>query len=220
MDTRITSGNSYHTEKTPFNMDNKSKASSAEYFLHFLPIEFIKNVIIPNTNEHARIVMNNWVDITFLEYLTWITLLMVMTVCHRVNKKAYWRMGRSHFFLSVDFTEYMSYDRFNFIIQFHMFEISNGEKEILDPLYQIRDYLRSFNETLANTMVPGRYLCVDETMNQWLECGMTNLKKVPRKPHPIGQELKTLTDYDTSCILQLDTVSDPVKKNTMTSTGT
>ncbi|KAK4514532.1 uncharacterized protein ATC70_002130 [Mucor velutinosus] len=41
---------------------------------------------------------------------------------------------------------------------------------------------------------------------------MPNIKKVPRKPHPIGQEFKTLADCHTSCILRMDTVSDPVSE--------
>lgn len=61
-------------------------------------------------------------------------------------------------------------------------------------------------------MNPGAYLVIDESMNQWLGCGMPNIKKVPRKPHPIGQEFKTIADCHTNCILRLDTVSDPCLK--------
>ena len=39
---------------------------------------------------------------------------------------------------------------------------------------------------MAASLEPGRYLVVDESMNQWLGVGMLNLKKIPRKPHPIG----------------------------------
>jgi hypothetical protein len=38
------------------------------------------------------------------------------------------------------------------------------------------------------------------------------LKKIPRKPHPIGQEFKALEDESISFILQLDTISNSVKK--------
>jgi hypothetical protein len=72
--------------------------------------------------------------------------------------------------------------------------------------------LEAFNNNLAATMHPGAYLVIDESMNQWLGCGMPNLKKVPRKPHPIGQEFKTIADCHTNCILRLDTVSDPCPK--------
>ncbi|CEP13379.1 hypothetical protein [Parasitella parasitica] len=46
-------------------------------------------------------------------------------------------------------------------------------------------------------------------MNQWLGEGMPNVKKVPQKPPPIGQEFNTAADQDNFCIIQLDTVGDP-----------
>lgn len=68
--------------------------------------------------------------------------------------------------------------------------------------------MHAYNETLERAMSPGKYLCIDESMNQWLGHGMPNLKKVPRKPHPVGQEYKTLADTTTSAILRLDFTGD------------
>ncbi|CAO3596944.1 unnamed protein product [Absidia cylindrospora] len=59
-------------------------------------------------------------------------------------------------------------------------------------------------------MEPGRYMCVDESMNQWRGQGMPNLKKLPRKPHPIGQEYKTIADNITAVIMRLDFSGDPL----------
>lgn len=56
------------------------------------------------------------------------------------------------------------------------------------------------------------YLCIDESMCQWLGKNMPSIKHVPRKPHPIGQEYKTIADCDSCCILRLDFVSDKFKK--------
>ncbi|CEP12858.1 hypothetical protein [Parasitella parasitica] len=64
------------------------------------------------------------------------------------------------------------------------------------------------SQVTVDTFVPGKYLCIDKSMNQWLGSGMPNVKKVPKKPHPIGQQFKTLADNHTYCILQLDTISD------------
>ncbi|KAG2193134.1 hypothetical protein INT47_006434 [Mucor saturninus] len=85
-------------------------------------------------------------------------------------------------------------------------------RNMADPLYQINRFLAAFNETLSKALVTEKYLCIDESINQWLGSGKPNLKKVPRKPHPIGQEFKTLADNHTYCILQLDTVSDKAPK--------
>jgi hypothetical protein len=72
--------------------------------------------------------------------------------------------------------------------------------------------MEAYNENLAECMDPGKYLCIDESMCQWLGRHMPNIKHVPRKPHPIGQEYKTIADCDTCCILRLDFVSDKKKK--------
>lgn len=81
-----------------------------------------------------------------------------------------------------------------------------------DPLYQPRSFLKAFNDHMATTMRPGRYMCVDESMNQWLGEGMPNLKKVPRKPHSIGQEYKTIADNVTCVIMRMDFCGDPTQR--------
>jgi hypothetical protein len=70
--------------------------------------------------------------------------------------------------------------------------------------------LHAFNANLADALIPGKYLCVDESMNQWLGKGAPNLKKIPRKPHSIGQEFKTVADTTNCCIIQLDFTGDTV----------
>ncbi|OAD01501.1 hypothetical protein MUCCIDRAFT_112951 [Mucor lusitanicus CBS 277.49] len=91
-------------------------------------------------------------------------------------------------------------------------DVSVSKRFIKDA--DIRSTIKIFNEYLAKCVVPGRYWVIDESMNQWLGGErMPNLKKVPRKPHPIGQEeFKTLADRHSYCILQMDTVSDPLPK--------
>ncbi|KAG2204322.1 hypothetical protein INT47_009364 [Mucor saturninus] len=190
MDTRLTSGKDYHSNKATFNLSNKLTASPVDYFIYFLPVEFISDVVIHNINQYALSIIKTWISVTFVEYITWIALSMNMNVMHHVDKRVYWHMGSSHLMPNSNFTENMEYDRFFAILRVHVFEVPSEAQQLLDPLY----------------------LCVDESMNQWLGSNMPNLKKVSRKPHSIGQEFKTLADHDTYCIFQLDTVSDPVKK--------
>lgn len=114
--------------------------------------------------------------------------------------------------MSVDFSQYMSNNRFNNIMKWHTFEFPSKRQQLVDPLYQIRSTLTAFNEHMVKCIIPAKHLVIDESMNQWLGIGLPNLKKVPRKPHPIGQEFKTLADHHTYCILQIDTVSDPCAK--------
>lgn len=50
-------------------------------------------------------------------------------------------------------------------------------------------------------------------MNKWLGRGMPNIKKVPRKPHPVGQEYKTVVDTTTCCIVRLDFTGDNFRRS-------
>ncbi|KAK9681222.1 hypothetical protein K7432_015699 [Basidiobolus ranarum] len=128
-------------------------------------MDYIGNVIIANISAHASTVVANW---TISEYMTWMALLLTMTVMVYVNKKAYWYIGLSLFFTNIDFSDYME---------------------------------SAFNKTFSKALESGQYLYVDESTNQWLGSDMANIKKVPRKPHPIGQEFETLADNHTYCIL-------------------
>ncbi|CAO0796277.1 unnamed protein product [Mucor circinelloides] len=184
VDSRLCS-ESYRQSRSKLNMENQRYEPPLSYFLFFLLHEQIHR-IIGSTNSHARNVDASWRDISYNEYMMWLALLTVMTVIPHSDPKAYWKQGSSHFTM---------------------------KKQQNDPLNQIRATTIAFNEhMMASCIVPGKDLVVDETMNQWLGIGMPNLKKVPRKPHPIGQEFKTLADRHSYCILQMDTVSDAVSK--------
>lgn len=202
---------SYQQTSSKLTLANCRNCTPLDYFLFFLPLDHF-HYIVSNINIHARSVTSSWTDVTFNEYLMWIALLTVMTVVHHSDRKAYWRQGNSHFSMNVDFNQYMCFKRFNVIMQMHVFEQYSVEKQRRDPLYQIRSTIDAFNKHMTKCVIPGKYLVVDESMNQWLGTGMPNVKKVPRKPHPIGQEFKTLADHHSFCILRMDTVSDPCPK--------
>ncbi|KAI7878123.1 uncharacterized protein EV154DRAFT_525187 [Mucor mucedo] len=66
---------------------------------------------------------------------------------------------------------------------------SLGTSKYRSSKYQLRSYLKAFNNRLAETMRPGRYMCVDELMDKWLK---NRMPKVPKKFHPIGQEYERI----------------------------
>ena len=73
-----------------------------------------------------------------------------------------------------------------------------------DALYQVRNFIAVYNTNLEEALNPGQFLFVDESMNQWLGKDAPFIKKIPRKPHPVGQEFKIVADAETSIILRLD----------------
>ena len=211
IDSRLSNPDAFQRMKSTFNMPNHRHAQPFEYFLYFLPQQYFTR-ILESTNEVARESDPGWRDISFSEYLMWIALVSVMVVVGHIDKKAYWKAGKSHFSVNVDFNQYMSMTRFFDIMRLHTIEKPSLQRRREDALYQIRGLLASFNVQLANALVPSKYLVVDESMNQWYGKDVPNMKKVPRKPHSIGQEFKTLGDHHTKCILQLDPDCDNFQK--------
>ncbi|KAG2194116.1 hypothetical protein INT47_003059 [Mucor saturninus] len=168
-------------------------ATPAQFFLHFLPCDHIQSVVIPAINYHARQLYASWIGLDWLEYLTWIMLLVIMTVVNCHDKRMYWGKSNSPFHLNVDFTEFMEMSRFNDISKLHVFVVPNGELANTDPLYQPLSFLKAFNYRMEET---------------W----HAQLKKVPRKPHPIGQEYKTIADNVTCIIMRMDFCGDPLQR--------
>ncbi|CAG8844442.1 4270_t:CDS:2, partial [Gigaspora margarita] len=95
-----------------------------------------------------------------------------------------------------NFQRWMTLLRFEQIVSQHTL-IMPHELEITshnDPLFLVRSFTNAFNTNLIEAIIPGSVLCIDESMNSWL--GIKNkipgLCKIPRKPHPVGQEWKFL----------------------------
>ena len=92
------------------------------------------------------------------------------------------------------------------ILKVHILEHPTVIAESSDPLVDIRGFVDAYNDNLAASMVPGKTLTIDESMNQWLGkvSRMPNIKKILGKPHPVGQEYKDIADAKTNIILRLD----------------
>ncbi|KAG2190743.1 hypothetical protein INT47_012160 [Mucor saturninus] len=111
----------------------------AQFFLHFLPCDQIQSVVIPAINYHARQLNASWIDLDWPEYLTWIMLLVIMTVVNCHDKRMYWRKSNSPFHINVDFTDFMEMSRFNDISKIHMFVVPNGELSILATVKRLTE---------------------------------------------------------------------------------
>ncbi|CAG8733098.1 15762_t:CDS:2, partial [Funneliformis caledonium] len=63
-----------------------------------------------------------------------------------------------------------------------------------------------FNENLTKAILPDPYLCMDESMCQWIGKVVKGpfQRKILRKPHPIGCEFKALANAQINLFLRLD----------------
>ncbi|CAG8856605.1 14512_t:CDS:1, partial [Gigaspora margarita] len=71
-------------------------------------------------------------------------------------------------------------------------------------------FVDAYNKNLIEAVKPGKTLCIDESMNSWLgsKNKIPGCRKIPRKPHPVGQEWKTVADGSTNIIIQLEPCED------------
>ncbi|ORZ04284.1 hypothetical protein BCR42DRAFT_444308 [Absidia repens] len=66
---------------------NDPYSAPYDYFLRFLPVQLIQDIVIPCINDHARSVIPNWQD------LTWIGPMLHMMIWQNEDVKAYWLMA-------------------------------------------------------------------------------------------------------------------------------
>ena len=133
--------------------------SELDYILHFLPIQHIKEAIIPNTNKYAKKQDPRWIDIDFDEVLHVLGLLIAMEV-YEIHgpQRLYWSPKVNNLFPSMDFGKVMACRRFETILKY--LQLSNSDNED----QQILDFLAAINETFQNAITPGTYLTLDESM--------------------------------------------------------
>jgi hypothetical protein len=64
--------------------------------------------------------------------------------------------------------------------------------------------IKAYNKRRKDVIVPGWLTCVDESMVGWTGNGMPYLSYTPRKPEPLGCEIKNTCDATTGCMLFLE----------------
>lgn len=73
------------------NMDSLSDFAELDFFLHFLPQVYMREVMIPSTNRHAGQSDNTFRELTFSELLHFFGLLYSMESYQLPERRMYWR---------------------------------------------------------------------------------------------------------------------------------
>ena len=171
--------------------------SELDYILHFLPIQYTKDTIIPNTNKYRQKQDPRWTDVDFDEVHV-LGFLIVMEVYKMHGpRRFYWPSQVNNLFPSMDFGNVMPYWRFETILKY--LQLSN-----LDDDQQILDFLAVINETFQNTTMPGTYLTFDESMIKSYHWNQKGKIKIIRKPCPIRNEIKNIADAATKIVTNIE----------------
>ncbi|CAG8502206.1 4105_t:CDS:2 [Diversispora eburnea] len=101
-----------------------SNATPGQFFECFMPIDFIMSVVIPSTNRCAHECEHERSDLTWTEFMRFISILTIMTYIKCADIRDYWSIKQETF--------------------------------------------HAFNENLTKAILPGPYLCMDESMCKWM----------------------------------------------------
>jgi hypothetical protein len=107
----------------------------------------------------------------------------------------------------------MSKNRFKDIRRLFQMNTKPVGNDVNDKWWEIRALIEAFNSNRATTIVPGKYLVIDEIMSMWLGLdgvyaveGIPHLTKIARKPRGIGLEMKALCDGASGIMIGLELV--------------
>ena len=164
----------------------------------FLPINFIKREILPAINIYGKNESINFKEVTLTDFIHFLALMYSMEVYQLPIRRMYWEDKDNGLFKGLDYGRYMKLYRFEQIIRCLQFSGNPDRNE------QILDFINACNDTCQRTIIPGDYLCVDESMIKSFHRNLLGKMKIKRKPRPIGNELKTCCDCRSKIVINME----------------
>ena len=158
-------------------------------FEHFFPIEYVKDVIIPNINK--SIVGDR---VTYGEFLRWLGIWFLIATVIGPSRESFFSNQPPDEFSEAPFrvSHYMSRKRFDKILSALRFAKSNPPTYI-DRFWEVRELIDAWNRNMTRRFMPGWASCLDESMSPWTnKYTCPGHMIVPRKPWPLGNEYHSI----------------------------
>ena len=172
------------------------ESSFKECFLTFLPVEFVKDVMLPATNKVAK--EHGHAPFSYDEVIHVLGILYMMEVVKLPERRMYWMTEPDGFFPAMNFGKVMSLHRFEGFLNIWQFSPSPDSDQ------QVLDLISAVNKHLKEAVKAGEYLCIDESMIKSFHRDLHGKMKILRKPRPVGNELKTVSDASTHIVLHME----------------
>ena len=180
-----------------------------DYFLHLCP-NMWKN-IVKWTNHRIG---SRAKHVTKSELIKFFGVTFTMTLYPKPGKRhGYWSTNDSRLFPAFDFGGKfgMSKHRYDIIMQYLSFHDPDLDTvENPDPWRAVRVFIIAFNENRKKNVKPSWVLVVDEStskwrgLGDWYTDGMPHITKIPRKPEPVGLELKDMCCGESGIMMFLE----------------
>ena len=168
------------------------------YLLHFLPVSYIQDVIIPAANDLGLKNVANFQIISYEEFIIFLCLVYSMEIVKLPERRMYWRDNQSDLFPNMEFGKHMSRNRFEEILAYLQFSFAE------DKTQQVLDFLEAVNKNLDAAVSAGQYVCIDESMIKAFHHDLPGKIKIKRKPRPIGNEVKDMSDATSMIVIRME----------------
>ena len=112
------------------------------------------------------------------------------------ERRMYWRTKPYGLFPALDFGKIMDLHHFKDFLNV----LSDSDE--MDQ--QVLDFIEAVNANLKRAMRAGGILCGDESMIKAYHRGLNGKMKIIRKPYPIGNKLKTVSNAATHIVLHME----------------
>ena len=123
--------------------------SELDFVVHFLPMGYVRNTVIPATNTYAaKSKALTWKKLNHVEFLHFLGILLSMEVDIHGPRHLYWA-NENGLFPSLNYGKVMSCNRIEDIMRY--LQLSNDS----DPDQQIIEFLHAVNTRFRNALHPG-----------------------------------------------------------------
>ena len=187
-----------HPYGPKLHLDSASMQDELSYLIHFLPIAYIRDVLLRATNEYGTRNVQGFTVITFEEFMIFHGLVYAMEVVKLPERRMYWKDIQSDVFPKINFGNHMARNRFEEILGYLQFSFSD------DKTKQILDFLEAVNNNLHEAISAGHVVCIDESMIKAFHRLLPGKIKIRRKPRPIGNEIKDMSDASSMVVIRME----------------
>ncbi|KAL3810770.1 LOW QUALITY PROTEIN: hypothetical protein ACHAXA_001595, partial [Cyclostephanos tholiformis] len=177
--------------------DEIASMTEFELFQMAFPEDFVKDVIIPQTND------NLGSPLMLGEFYKWLGCNFFMACFQGIpDRKCWWSKEAISPYSGAPFrlNNAMSFTRYLEIIaalRFTDARTPTVERDgYEDRFHEVRKLIDEFNNHYAHSYNPSWLNCLDESMSSWLNKFCPGFMCVPRKPHPFGNEYHSIADGD------------------------
>lgn len=158
-------------------------------YLAFLPRKFIEEVLLVETN---KVIEGQ--PLEFGEFLRWLGLWYLIATTHCGSRRDFWSGMPVDLFQGAPFRlhDLMSRNRFEAILS--AIQLTNAAPPVYqDRFWEVRQLISAFGEHMTSLFSCSWVACLDESMIAWINrWTCPGWMVVPRKPHPMGNEVHTI----------------------------